>query len=764
MATKTKKEIIQCDYCNIEKDANYIYTARKQFAGCKIIDILQIVTHRTIPATLPIKLCSLCASTLHAATGAITKAEEIVSQLLALTAKKPNTETNLEAAATEKVADTNIVAPSIVQKIAKKQTDKVNKSLANGPQTAVKKDEKAKVPETVTPLAALPSPNKLSQFESLQNAVKLRPAKEVPIQTKTFIQLFGNSAIERDEEEDEDDDDDNKDDDDDKDDENDAVMQKPGIRNIAINFECKLCDFTCVYPNAMKQHMREMHGQKRPRIYNCFNCVKKFGRLISLKQHLLEHNVTEEKVEEKKPRKDLAVVTALKPKPLANVINDEGSFEPVKDLAVVTALKPKPSVNFVNDECSFKIAHTNSSTPKPASEKKQKYTCDKCHKEFETVKSVAEHMSSIHNISKVFKCVVCDAEFAHKSTVHRHFKKKHGPDAVAANGLTAQKITMRRKTMDTTENTPTKISKRRKTVAVEAISQVQEDKEETLAESLEEIFDELTEHLIEEPIQIKAPSPSKSNPKEDSQLVQSLIFPKDKATPKKQKTPKGELKELFAAESPSKRKSIEKGKEIIATPTKLQNKDHKQHTPSKKQKCKLDTDVLDSPQSTATITNGQPKKQRKRNASDKQQENLSQEDTADEEQLPSTPANQLKAEKSEIDTIDLMDEINSNVKPHKRVKLDSFNVSVSGSELSCSMCSKVVVSRKRLDSHMHKRHAAQLNCPKCKTTHTTSDEYVSHFANCNSSDGLACGIHKCDKVFLSANYLSAHLKKKHKAN
>lgn len=48
MNGNSKKELILCDYCQIGKDASQIYTTRKQFAGCKIVDILQSVTQLTV--------------------------------------------------------------------------------------------------------------------------------------------------------------------------------------------------------------------------------------------------------------------------------------------------------------------------------------------------------------------------------------------------------------------------------------------------------------------------------------------------------------------------------------------------------------------------------------------------------------------------------------------------------------------------------------------------------------------------------------------
>jgi len=44
----TKKELIQCNYCKTEIEGKQIFTTRMQFAGSKIIDILQTIAQCTV--------------------------------------------------------------------------------------------------------------------------------------------------------------------------------------------------------------------------------------------------------------------------------------------------------------------------------------------------------------------------------------------------------------------------------------------------------------------------------------------------------------------------------------------------------------------------------------------------------------------------------------------------------------------------------------------------------------------------------------------
>lgn len=673
-----------------------------------------------------------------------------------------------------------------------KKDKKIIKDV-NGTPTGVQQSPKTlpakpKLPQTSTPITAVPSTPKKQQDElekSLLNSIKVTTARDMPKKNKEFNQLFGKNddTLSDSEKEDEEEEDLAA-----------AGNEKVDIKNFAIGFECKLCDFTSTYPVPMKKHLKQLHGQKRPRIYNCMKCAKGFGVLKSLKAHLLTHGITEEK--------------------------DEEQAAPDPQLAVLTALKPKqnPLGAVANDEYTFAVTDTNSSTPKPAGQPIQpekqsnKYQCELCKLELDTVKSLQEHQKTVHNIErpKIFKCDGCSTYFMHKKSMIRHYAIKHsaGDGAEAVKKESPAKIKMRRKTVSVEQSpatvkkvstqSPVKIAARRKTVAMELNngnesafqiklnSPVENQKKVEEADCLINDAIEVLDELMEVPPKVNE---SKSNDNSADKL-------------KKTKKPIQLLKQSFEAllESPIKNKSRNEsilsdnkskskgGEQIPATPTQQNNKaidevekgkslinvdllDSTQIT--KKSKAKKDIDTLDSSQTKKLKTekeedisetfpiNGSSKKSTKRK---QREEESSQADTADEAQM--SLASELKSPNKSnavklkaADVIDLLDEVNPNVKPHKRIKLDSLE-----SELSCDKCSKVVSSRKRLDSHMRKKHTIQLTCPNCKQAYADKLEYVKHFSFCNAVDGLPCGIKNCQKVFAAANFLSSHLNKKHKCS
>lgn len=48
MTDNAKKELVLCDYCQLEKDGSQIYTTRKNFAGLKIVDILETMSQLSV--------------------------------------------------------------------------------------------------------------------------------------------------------------------------------------------------------------------------------------------------------------------------------------------------------------------------------------------------------------------------------------------------------------------------------------------------------------------------------------------------------------------------------------------------------------------------------------------------------------------------------------------------------------------------------------------------------------------------------------------
>ncbi|XP_052847588.1 zinc finger protein CG2199 [Drosophila gunungcola] len=111
-----------------------------------------------------------------------------------------------------------------------------------------------------------------------------------------------------------------------------------------------------------------------------------------------------------------------------------------------------------------------------------------------------------------------------------------------------------------------------------------------------------------------------------------------------------------------------------------------------------------------------------------------------------------------------MEEINHNVKPHKKARLESVTDSTadeSTSSLSCNQCAKPFHSVQRLHEHVHKKHTSSLKCPNCSNIFSSHLDYVGHFSECGAVDALPCGVANCKKSFSDANYLSSHLRKRH---
>ncbi|XP_034481064.1 zinc finger protein CG2199 [Drosophila innubila] len=761
----SKKELILCNYCKTEIEGKQIYTTRMQFAGSKIIDILQTVAQCTIPVSTPIKMCGMCTSTLLATTGVIEKVGHMVTNLLGSTQKKA---VEIQKEVVPPVSDSEVEEVHVeeiqVKPSKAKGTPIKSAPITNGAQQntkTTKPQAKVKQLQSSTPSKAESSPTKQPQSnkdqntpsvtttdspkkqpkelqvsfkdnleDSLKDVIKLTPAKEVPKKYKDLTQLFGNSANPIPDSEDDSDDD--------------EVIDIPEASN---DFECKLCDYKTSFPAKYKRHLRENHGQKRPRILNCSMCPKSFGVLKTLNKHLETHGVVQKKNDEEAKKEasktgdaELAVLTALKP-----------------------TTKPKP---ILNAEYTFAIKDTNSSTPKPNEEQQKAqqiqlvFTCDFCNMELKYAKNLQDHLKVVHSIEKpkIFKCDACDATFVYKTARDRHFLNKHCGDQ---DQNKATKTPARRKTIDVRPLSiavkmpkPKKSPIRRKTIDVSIVESPLAKKENKL-----EVMEQTT---------------SKETNKEDavtpSQLNES-VKPTESPTKKKVKESKKDdvsslLKEVFkAAESPSMKKSKEINKEEDADITSIQVDDIAieepvADTPSKKTKSKKASDVLDTSQLTPMI-NGIKKKSHKRKSESSQVDIVEH-----EEELQNTPVKKSKPEKqkkkSECEIIELLDEININPKPHKREMLESQDMS--DSQLSCNHCSKVVSSRKRLDSHIRKKHTPTLNCRKCEQNFADSSEFVSHFENCQSADadGLPCGVKNCDKIFAAPNFLSSHLKKKHK--
>lgn len=57
MATKPKKEVL-CDYCGSNNEAKHIYSAQKSFVSRKVLELLEIITHKNV-STFPQKGANL---------------------------------------------------------------------------------------------------------------------------------------------------------------------------------------------------------------------------------------------------------------------------------------------------------------------------------------------------------------------------------------------------------------------------------------------------------------------------------------------------------------------------------------------------------------------------------------------------------------------------------------------------------------------------------------------------------------------------------
>ncbi|KAM8710000.1 hypothetical protein ACLKA7_016751 [Drosophila subpalustris] len=703
-----------------------------QFAGSKIIDILQTVAQCKIPLSTPIKLCAMCASTLLSTLGVIEKVVHMVSNLMG-TNLQQTVENQKEADLPNSEPEVVEVEELQVEPSNAKASPKKSAPIINGTPTAAKekalssptkqlkniKDQGTpNVPSGETPKkqpTELQSSFKVNLDDSLKDVIKLTPAKEVPKKHKDLTLLFGNSVNNIPDSEDGSDDDDD-------------IPDHPEDKDVG--FECKLCDYKTTLAAKFKHHLRDNHGQKRPRILNCSVCPKSFGVLKTLNKHLVTHGIVPKQgdVDAKKEHSksgdaQLAVLTALKP-----------------------TSKPKP---ILNAELTFAIKDTNSSTPKPNEEQQQPqeaqpiYKCDMCETQTKVPKYLQEHMKTVHNIEKpkIFKCGSCSTTFMHKITRDRHFLKKHCGDQGQDK---ATKTPARRKTIDVRPTVTIKVAKpakspiRRKTVDVRILESPLAKQKSDLKEIEGTPNKNVNNEVAHTPNQLQdsmkaTDSPSKKKLKES---------PKDDVA--------SILKEVFkASESPVKKKSKKGDADITSIQLDDRALEGSVAGTPKKSKSKKGSDMLDNPQVTPI-----EKKSNKRKSESELQ--------SDVVPSPLKKSKLEKKKKSECEVIELLDEVNMNPMPHKREMLESQSESQPEAQFSCSQCSKVVSTRKRLDSHIRKKHTPLLNCRKCEENFTDTEKFITHFESCESSNGLACGVKSCDKIFAAANFLSSHLKKKHK--
>ncbi|KAH8239234.1 hypothetical protein KR032_002195 [Drosophila birchii] len=719
---------VPCDYCGSSNDSKTIFSAQKSFVGHKMLDVLQIITHKDLPSNLGLKVCFMCASNLMTTMGVIEKTLKLVNTAsLTKTATK-----NKKAVIKTEEADKSIVSPIIdltpedEEKSAEQKTTPVakNKTLRQRsksmavrpsdlifPKSPIKKldEHNASPAKKLGELNASPA-KKLGELnaspsnktpkkqasrleDSLDDSVKLTPAKEIAPNKKVFLQLFGSRNTEDASPESEDEDED----------ENAAAENADKVIAVKKDFDCKLCDFQSRSAKLFKDHLSKEHGQQRPRIYFCDMCPKSFGILKSWRVHSeTVHGVTVEapqkeakakvakpkeqqkkdykedevKPIEKSPRKEKSKKANEKTE-AREALNetDEGpQLATIKALNGEAAAKKKWLDKVIsNPDYTFDINGSSASTPKAADisiELSNEFKCDICDSELATVKLMQDHMKTAHGIDKpkIFKCPVCDKGLTTKQSLKLHMN-------LHTEGAEAEK------------------SSKRKIL--------QEEKDVDMADGIAD--NSRSEEDDEKPQEEKISHTDINESKTSTQI--SIDTADESGTMAPPKAPGKKTKKAKSSSSPN-------------TPQKVVDISD---SPSKKAKRK----IKDEPSLNETTT-----------------------------------------------VVDLLDEINVNVKPHKKARLqsasDSFCSSIDDystaeeSPFTCTHCGKQVKSKQRLIVHIQKRHGTKLECPGCKTSYSNQRDYVNHFAVCSSGGSLLpCCVGNCKKAFIEADYLASHLAAKH---
>ncbi|EDW78845.2 uncharacterized protein Dwil_GK12499 [Drosophila willistoni] len=705
MANAVKKGIL-CNFCQIEKDASLIYTAKKVFAGRKVIDLLQTVSQRSVPGNVTLKICNVCASNLMTMTAMIEKTQHLIEQGLDSQKKKTTTTSQVAVQQNDEheeetppvevidLDEKTDIAPENKKKSNSKKKIDLNKSKENIPlppapgspkksatsptkKTAASKlttsDDtpvpcSPKISASVSKKHGTPKMNKTNDADEegdLVDAVKLTPSNNKAKKNHSLNQLFGKSETINVNVSDSENDDGPAS----ANEVNKQTDSKPKPPSHIGAFGCKLCEFESKTAKTLKDHLKNVHNQQRPRVYFCDFCSKSFGVLKSLTEHLNSHG--EIKSEETK-KKDEQLPKKTKSKEPQATKPSVVDVEPT--LAVLTALnEPKPAENNINQEYTFQINGESASTPKPvvARRTSMNFQCDICDAEVQTVKLMQQHMQTAHQIDKpkIFKCNVCDKHFSSKQSLEFH-SDKHYQDK-----LKQLKLSLHQSAEE------------------DKINLTKEDSKKSKSSS------------------IKKPEDIEKSPVKKAKLKPEKIINLDNA----------EISLLSNDEESSLNQTVIK-------------------SPFKKMKAK--------PEEVSEQASTSNNKEKSLNKSLKQKH--------DSIKYTSIQEN----------------EINHEVKPHKKTRLESIaysenDLEITGSYIeeeepvSCDQCGKTLPSRKRLESHIQKRHAKTLICPTCMSIFSCHLEYVAHFGECDTSNGLSCGIRKCKKVFQDYTFLISHLEKKH---
>ncbi|KAH8349732.1 hypothetical protein KR084_004860 [Drosophila pseudotakahashii] len=767
MASKAKKEVV-CDHCHDGYEAKMIFTAQKSFVGTKMVDILEAITHKSIPPNAPIKICFICASGFMSTTALIEKVRETVDRILAAPVKKGKVSKAAAQKEQQEAADQESAeepATEIVDLTAETEKKKTpakknttirqrSKSVAflpDSPMISALTElntiaaSPKKLQKTPKRLSLIASPKKLEGSisknkqtllleDNLNDSVKVTPAMDVSATKKVFINLFGNGdddAMAREiqtESEDE------------KEDEG-AVECAPITINLN-SFQCPECEFHSKFGNHMKEHLQKEHCQQRPRIYKCTQCTKAFGVLKTFRDHLREVH-----------KRILQNEVALKEKVKGKESEAKQKVEPKPKEQKAQSSKPK-------------VAETQAKSQKPKevkskAKKPEKAAEIKSKESLQEPESVEEPFVSQEKAEKTPqpKSASFKSKERPKKSIEQPVFSQESADETAGPKVASFKALneslMRKRMLENvldSEYTFAINGSSASTPRAELANFQCEicDCELTTAKQMQEHMK--TAHGIDKPKVFKCHVCEKSLTTKQSLKTHLVTLHNEgdevgKSSKRKILQEEDEDVDIEGSfqeqnnkvdddddEGPAEEKIIrETSRKDISLKGGLMSAPQ---SPVKKPK-KAKTSFVDLSDVT---TNGEtPSKQEKRKKQDKFEDTASSSD------------------------IIMLDEINHNVKPHKKARLESIggDSTVDESILSCKDCGKFVNSRQRLELHIQKKHSSELKCPTCQDTFTKQLDYVSHFSDCVADNGLPCGVARCKKSFTEANFLSSHLRKRH---
>ena len=231
---------------------------------------------------------------------------------------------------------------------------------------------------------------------------------------------------------------------------------QPSVRNhllrvhkIRLQLKCVLCDFAHSYARPVQSHYTEAHGKLDPGV----ECFKQIEVKINPEPVVVKKEVIELETDEKKPE-DVPVPTCEQ----CNNLTFETVQESIEHNKVVhkrtlvcedcykcygtpQSLKKhrKKIHNFVQkyrcNVCSvvikseyhmrlhFQASHLEGNatfTVIKEEAKWEKGTCHICNKVFQDLHKVKNHIATVHDKVKPFKCLQCDRLFSCRATITKH--------------------------------------------------------------------------------------------------------------------------------------------------------------------------------------------------------------------------------------------------------------------------------------------------------------------------------------------------------